>query len=515
MGRFFLNSSVVRVVSTLLLAQAALAGPVLNNDASLMTVTHMTRTARQDCLPLWWNRGADLEGGIRFGGDVPASPGFSSGMGAATMGGIELASLGFAMSEVDMALPTNGPAVVIGRSFNHRQGADTSVAASNGLQGYNWFQTAMPEVELWTGGGSNADDVLYLVYGANRFMEFKRTALNATTFKGINGTTGVVSYAAGNGTTTYDTYTITDQNGWSWVFWGGNTAGNKADWQLWTKSDPQGLTVYAGDKSTHTTAVSNGYASGGGISTLYQEFGDPSSPTERRYLFTYTTVASVDRLTQVSAQIKSGGTWGSPSGLTEIGRVSYAYYSASTTKTGDAHDFFGLGGDLKTVNARTALTDSGTGSGTDLSSGIYDDRTKYYRYYGEAYDNSDNRRGHPHALKLVLGFEGARRYDWGDNSTFDTSYDGAAIATTDLKEYSDAFYEYDSSSSTQRLATAFFNGECGCGSGANGTYSFASSANGSYTDNTSAYDTTWCVRTLVTQPDSTTRCGTLMSSGSR
>ena len=501
MSRFSLGIKLVSVVFTLALAHAAVADPVLNNNAATMTAPNLSRTFRQDTLPLWWNRGTDLEGGIRFGGDVPASPGFNSGMGAATMGGIELASLGFAMSEVDMALPTNGPVVVIGRSFNHRQGSDSSVAASNGLQGYNWFQSAMPEIVVYAGGGAN-DDIVYLVYGANRFMEFKETATTGK-FKGVNGTTGVVVYAAGNGSTTYDTYTITDQNGWSWVFWGGNTASNKANWQLWKKSDPQGLTVYAGDKTTHTTAVTNGYATGGGISTLYQEFGVPSSPSERRYLFTYSTVASVDRLTQVSAQIKSGGTWASPTGLTEIGRVTYGYYTAATTHTTDTNDYFGLGGDLKTVNVRTALTDSGTGSGTDLGSGIYDDRTKYYRYYGAAYNSSDNRRGHPHALKLVLGFEGTRRYDWLDTS-FNATYDGSGIATSTLLSYSDAYYEYESSASTQRISSAFFNGECGCGGGTNGTYAFTydpSASLSTYLGNGS-YDTSWATRTVIDQPDS-------------
>ena len=191
-------------VSSVLVAQSAHADPVLNNNAAHMTATNLSRSAKQDVLPLWWNRGTDLEGGIRFGGDVPASPGFNSGMGAATMGGIELASLGFSMSEVDMALPTNGPSVVIGRSFNHRHEDDAKVSWSNGLQGYNWFQSAMPEIVVYAGGGAN-DDIVYLVYGANRFMEFKETSTTGK-FKGMNGTTGVVIFTAGNGSTTYDTY---------------------------------------------------------------------------------------------------------------------------------------------------------------------------------------------------------------------------------------------------------------------------------------------------------------------
>jgi RHS repeat-associated protein len=488
------------------LCAPAFGDPVLNNYGTSLTAYNASRTRLQDAQPLWWNRGTDLEGGIRFGGDIPASPGFSSGMGASTMGGIELASLGFALAEVDMALPTNGPAVVIGRSFNHRQGTDATVVASNGLQGFNWFQSAMPEISL-SGNGTAATDILYLVYGANRFLEFKRTALNATTFRGQNGATGIVEYVAGGGGTPYDTYIITDQNGWKWVFWGGNTGSNKADWQFWKKSDPQGLTVYAGDKTSHSSAVTNGYATAGGISTLYQEFGDPSSPTERRYLLTYTTVNSVDRLTQVSAQIKASGSWGSPSGLTEITRVEYAYYTGVTLTTGTT-DYHGSSGDLKQVTIRTALTDSGTGSGTDLSSGIYDRRVKYYRYY-DTYDvgapSDPNNKGHAHTLKLVLGLEGARQYDWLD-VTFNDTFAGVSIGTGTLKPYSDAYYEYDTNSSTQRVSLAFFNGECGCGGGAsNGTYTFAyttSSNATTYRGNTS-YDTGWGSRTIVTQPDGT------------
>jgi RHS repeat-associated protein len=500
MNRSTLFSKLWLCISAVLLTTAARGEPVLHNDNDLLTTSHLSHTRLQDALPILCNRGSDLEGGIRFGGDVPAGPGFNSGMGAATMGGIELSSLGFALSEVDMALPTNGPAVVIGRSFNHRQEDDSKVAPSNGLMGYNWFQSAIPEIYLYV-ATNNEDDVLYLVYGSNRYLEFRRTGHNATTFRGKNGATGIVEYVAGNGSTTYHTYTFTDQNGWQWVFWGNNTASHKADWQLWKKSDPQGLTVYAGDKTSHSSAVTNGYASAGGISTLYQEFGVPGSVLERKYSFTYTTVSSVDRLTEVKAEIKSGGTWGSPSGLTEIGRVTYDYYSTWTYTTGTSTDTHGNAGDLKQVTIRTPLTDSGS----TLSSGIYDRRVKYYRYYN-SYANNDGERGHIHTLKLVLGFEGSRRYDWTD-ITFDDDFaddTNAANATGNLKPYSDAYYEYDSDANTQRIATAFFNGECGCGGGgaANGQYSFARSTNGSYTDN-SGYDTAWMCRTVITQPDST------------
>ncbi|MDP1662577.1 MAG: hypothetical protein Q8L55_11750, partial [Phycisphaerales bacterium] len=302
-------------------------------------------------------------------------------------------------------------------------------------------------------------------------------------------------YVAGGGSN-YDTYEVTDATGTVWVFWGGS-ASHTADGQLWKKTDPAGRTAYVGHKTTHATAVAD-YNADGTPKKIYQEYG--TAGDVRRYTFTYSSsIGGLARLLEVKAETKTGGSWTTtPTGVVEVGRVSYDYYTADTSTSGDANDSHGDVADLKTVKIRTPLSDSGT----DLGSGVYDERTKYYRYYKDAYSGSDDDLlGHPHTIKLILGFEGTRRYDWPGDSTFDDDFASTSIGTGALTPYADAFFTYESNNTTQRIATAFFNGECSCsgGSGA-GIYKFTTATNGSYTGS-GDYDTRWKTRTVVEQPD--------------
>jgi hypothetical protein len=208
---------------------------------------------------------------------------------------------------------------------------------------------------------------------------------------------------------------------------------------------------------------------------------DSSASNERRYTYTYTTLDSVDRLTQVKAEVKTGGTWdGTPTGVREVGRVDYSYYS-NTDSEGEA-------GDLKVVTVTLPLTDSGV----DLV------QKTYYRYYeSDSWDTSTN-PGYKHHLKLVVEAEGLRSYDWSVDSQLDADYISASTDT--LKPYAAAWIEYDSS---HRVRKAFFNGGCGCSGQGNGQYDLEYETNGSYTDN-SGYDATWARRTVVKQPDGRT-----------
>ncbi|MFT3685398.1 MAG: hypothetical protein QM783_10800 [Phycisphaerales bacterium] len=467
-----------------------LAEPVLTQWNDSLTSYGAAASSVQKIKPLAVQRGSDLEGGARLGGAPgPVLPAPSSGYSSASLGGIDLATLTYAQADVDLALPTDGPSVVIGRTFNHRQGTGSSVTASNGPQGYNWFQSAMPELAFFA-GATDDKDVIYVVLGAGRFLEYKRTVTKSNEFKGVNGASGVIHYVSG----TNEKYTLSDAAGTVWTFWGNNK--NACDWQLWKKTDAAGRTAYVGHKTTEATAIAD-YNSNGTPKEIFQEYGTGSD--ERRYTFTLTlTIGGLNRVGIVKVETKTGGTWASPTGLTEIGRVTYAYYDSATANTTDSTDYYGNAGDLMTVKIRTPLSDSGS----TLSSGVYDERTKYYRYY-DTYDAGAGRHGHPHAIKLIMGFEGCRRFDWTD-STFDDDFlDKATSAglTSNLKSYADAYFEYESSSSTQRIETAFFNGECGCAGGSSaGTYTFTPSANGSYTNN-AGYDTAWCTRTEIAQPD--------------
>src|ERR1043165_3624861 len=180
----------------------------------------------------------------------------------------------------------------------------------------------------------------------------------------------------------------------------------------------------------------------------------------------------------------AGGGWGGCGTETMVGKVDYVYYTTNESDKGKI-------GDLKTVTVTTPLTDSG----------ISQVKTKYYRYYDQAYSNTAGRRGEPHEVKMVVGYEGYRKYDWDQDSNLDDDPLGATDAN--LKPYAEAYLEYADTGGSwpYYVSSGFFNGECGCGGGSgNGTYQFIYANNGSFSP-TSGYDTAWHDRAVITQPD--------------
>ncbi|MGE4198429.1 MAG: hypothetical protein AB7G11_15045, partial [Phycisphaerales bacterium] len=449
---------------------------------SLTSYKYASATGGQGVRPRFDQRGVGLDGSARAGSlqgwALAGNPLGEGSVGGGRLGaGINLATGTYNPTEVDIALPApGGSRWVIGRSWNVRQEVGGTRTDSNGYQGKNWFQMSQPEIVLFT-GATNDLDVLYIVYGADRYLEFKRAALNGNEFKGKNGAAGIVQYVSGSP----DTYVYYDQRGTATTFFGFNTSGGAADGQFWKIADPNGNTAYVGDASTASTAVTNGY-SGKKIQVAY----DGADNDGRRYTYTYTTIDSVSRLTQVKAEVKTSGAWSSPSGVTTVGTVDYTYYTGS--------DSNGDNGNLKTVTTTTPLSPAST----NLT------RITYYRYYTGTYNASTN-PGHANCLKMVLDAEGTRSYDWQD-STFDADY--VADSDASIKSYASAYFEYESSSSTERIAKAYFNGQCGCGGGTNGTYEFTygdSTSYSTYIGNTS-YDTGsggWGKRTVVKRPDTT------------
>ena len=105
-------------------------------------------------------------------------------------------------------------------------------------------------------------DVVYIVYGADRYLEFKH--VEGTEYAGVNGCAGVVTYVAGAEDADPDWYIYYDQHGVATYFFGGTNTGNAA-WQIWKIVDPAGNVAYVGDASTAATALSNGYTADGGI----------------------------------------------------------------------------------------------------------------------------------------------------------------------------------------------------------------------------------------------------------
>lgn len=464
-ARFCLFSAANCALLAAWLAPAAQA-QILETHADSLTSYLGGKSAVQNAKPRPEQRGANHDGSPRAGSThsmaIAGNPFENAWRGETSVNGVALDTGVWSTSDVDLAFPANVPWRV-GRSFNHRQTDGGSLYAADSAQGKNWFQSSMPELVLYD-DADNAKDVLYLVFGADRYAEYKRTGSSSTEFKGVNGAAGRIKEHAG----TPDTYELLDQRGWRFHFIGFDAAKNGAKGQLWKVVNPAGDTAFVGDASVAADAVTNGFDANGKLLYAFDS-------SDRRITYSWNS-DSTPHISQVKVETKTGGTWSSPSGVVEVGRVDYTYYG---------NESFGDEGDLKTVKVTLPLTDSG----------VSDVRVKYYRYWEGAFNATTN-PGHPHSLKLVLDDEGARRYDWAD-STFDDDF--LTETTDNLKPYAAAYLEYDSS---QRVAAGWFNGKCGCSGAGSGTFEFRYESNGSYSDS-SGYTTTWARRTSVERPDGT------------
>jgi RHS repeat-associated protein len=477
------------VVAVLLaLPSAARADQILeiHND-SLTTYLPSAKSSIQDIRPLVDQRGVNIDGAVyqpgsmrlHRGGGMPFTPcdedfpdaAYSlppSGGSASRHRGlanIDLFTGAIVVNEVDLSFPAQVPWRV-GRSYNSRQkDSGGSYYASSGYQGRNWFQSSQPELVFYD-SQTDSEDTVYLIYGADRFLEFNRAEdgqqqPSDDTFKAINGAAGAIlitTDAQGPDLATYY-----DPKGYRAVFFWFDDADIDDDIEgsIWKVVDPDGNAAYVGHETNASTALSSGYdATTGAITTAYDSVG-------RRFTYTYTS----GMLTEVKAE-DTPGTWN------EVGKVQYSYYVAA-----DSH---GEDDDLELVTITTPLTDSGVSLV----------RKKYYWYYEGTY-HATNNPGYHHQLQYVIDFEGYRKYDWDQDSSLDD--DPQSAAENDLKGYASAYFEYDTD---RRIVSAWFNGACGCSGAATGTHTFEYESNGSYTDN-SGYDTTWKSRTIVRKPDVT------------
>ncbi len=377
-----------------------------------------------------------------------------------SLSGVELFTGAAGIANVDLSFSA-AVLWVIGRSYNTRQkDSGGSYFASSGYQGRNWFQSSQPEVVFYD-SATDSQDLIYLVYGADRFMEFNRddagSSPSTTTFRAVNGAVGAIVIATDAGGPDLATYY--DQRGYRMVFFWLNDADIDDDIEgsVWKVIDPAGNVAYVGHATNASTALSSYDATTGAITTAYDSAG-------RKFTYTYTS----GRLTQVKAEV----------GTTEVGRVDYSYYVAS-----DSH---GEDGDLKLVTVTTPLTDSGVSLV----------RKKHYWYYEGTYHATDN-PGYHHQIQYAIDFEGYRKYDWAQDSVLDD--DTLTATEPNLKAYASAFFKYDTE---RRVTSAWFTGACGCSSAASGTHTFKYETNGSYTDN-AGYDTTWKSRTIVKKPSVT------------
>lgn len=470
---------VTHAVVLAVLAVGAQADPILQVHGPSLTVYQATPTRVQNVLPLATQRGVGIDGLQRargaFSWALAGNP-FETSAADDNLNGLRFATGAYALYEVDLALPAQVP-WVIGRTYNQvQETASPSHHDSNGYQGVNWFQASQPELVFCdadsNGATKEAEDLVYLVYGADRYVEFKRTDDDEDTFRGVNGTAGVIEHEPG----TPDLWVYYDQNGTRTYFFGANAVVEveedefEASWQIWKIVDPAGNAAYVGHPTTASTAIANGYNLDGTIAKAYDSAG-------RRYCYTYAMIDGALRLEQVIAETEDGEEgWGGCGEETLVGKVEYAYY-----RTGD--DAFGSHGDLQLVTVTTPLSDPNE---------VMEQR-RHYRYWKGVYHSTDN-PGYPGTLKMILGFEGVRRADWDTDSVID----GGTLTDLDddLKPYTDAFFKYDTD---RRIKSVFFNGECGCGSGGDGEYRLNYEDNPGFSG-TSGYDTTWHRRVVVEPP---------------
>jgi RHS repeat-associated protein len=456
-------------------------------DNGLTAYRYTSGSPVQDVRPQHFHRGVHIDGSIReaplFEWAAAGNPWSEEWNEKNRLGSVRLDVGAYSTTDIDMALPAPGFSWVVGRTYNSRQLDGASHHDSDSYQGWNWFQTSQPEIVYLDSDGDpedlELDDMIYLIYGADRFLEFRRAAVGEgvsdDTFRGVNGTAGAVQYIAG----TPDLYVYHDQNGMEVTFFGGDTS-TDADWQLWKMEDPAGNVAYVGSL-TASTAISTGYESSGAIKLAYDTEG-------RRYDYSYNTFGGTTRLESVIASVNSGS-W------VEVQRVEYDYYDA-TQACGTYGPQQGEAGDLKRVRVTTPLSQAST----NLV------ETTYYRYWTSAAYEPDPEEscynpGDAHTLKMVVGPEGVRKFDYTD-STFDGDFETASDA--DLKPYSDAYFTYHDT--TLEIATAVFDGECGCTGGVNGTHAFTYETDDDYTDG-SGYDidgsshAQWAYRTVIDPPN--------------
>jgi len=447
-------------------------------DDSLTTFQPTAKTPVNDVRPRHEQRGVNVDGSLRAaslqGMSLHGNPFETEWVGQQWQDDLRIDIGAYAPVDVDISLPAAIP-WVIGRTYNAVQLNSSDVSFdSDGPQGRNWFQTSQMELVEFQ-GSDDTKDVIALVYGADRYIEFHRTGDQSAEYKAKNGAAGCLQLSAG----TPDTYTYTDQVGRQYTFFGFD-AGVGAG-QIWKITDAtwngsSGNISYVGDKSSASTALGGLDSVTGCITTAFDS-------ADRRYTYTY--VDDQDwggvRLTRVVAETKTGGTWSNPTGLATVGQVDYDYYKASHSN-GDS-------GDLKLVTVTTPLSDSG----------VSQVKKKHYRYWEGSSDGTSNwstgNPGYVHQVKYVLDFEGARRYDWAQEGQLDDDFLGASNSS--LEPYAAAYFEYNSS---RQVSKSWRHGQCGCsGGGSSGLHEYTYESSGSTFGQ--GYDTAWKSRTVVKRPD--------------
>jgi hypothetical protein len=280
-----LNRSVLGAIAGLGLLAGAHPGAaqqILEVYDSDLTSYLGSSSAVQAIWPRHHNRGVNVDGTLREGstqGWALAGNPFGEAWDAKNrLDSIRLDTGTYDPTEIDLALPSIGVRWAIGRTYNTRQFDGGSLYTSDGYQGKDWMQTSQPELVRYE-GATDAEDMLYIVYGADRYLEFKRVDGTSSYYKGKNGTAGVIKRTAGvdNVNPTPDTpekYEYIDQNGTVTTFFGSDYAAQAA-YQIWKIEDSAGNKCYVGDGSDMATAISS-YDNSGSYPDLPPRFSPQS-----------------------------------------------------------------------------------------------------------------------------------------------------------------------------------------------------------------------------------------------
>jgi len=106
------------------------------NDLSL-TAYLAGATAVQDITPGVLQRSVHLDGSLRaapsVGAHIAGNPFGSVWSANRSVNGVQLATGAFELTEVDIALPSEGPSWVVGRAYS------SAAASANGYQGRGWI----------------------------------------------------------------------------------------------------------------------------------------------------------------------------------------------------------------------------------------------------------------------------------------------------------------------------------------------------------------------------------------
>ncbi|MFO0834397.1 MAG: RHS repeat-associated core domain-containing protein [Phycisphaerales bacterium] len=377
-------------------------------------------------------------------------------------GGINLATGIYTGTEIDLSLPAPGFSWRIGRCTipNTPNGSGNYVDATETVQGFNWRQLSMPTLQI----GNDprfGNELLLIDFHTEGKLLFAQIGATSDLYLPVGDFHGAVRKKTLSGVTLYE---FTDQRGTVSEFFApsGPTPG-----YLWRITDAHGNSAWRHHPSDPS-------ATGIGADKVADAAG-------RIYEYEYGTIGTSTRLLRVIVKTKTGGLWhdNTASGVTEIARVTYDYYTTTQSNAGVA-------GDLKTVTVSRKLSDSS----------LSDDRVRYYRYL-----TSGSSPALVHTLWLIVGEEGTRAYDWLD-STFDGDYTGASDSA--LEPYAEKVLSYISVSDP-RVDEYFMNGNCGCGGGSSDEkYTLTYNDNATtYTDTPYSYDSEWKSRTIIEQPDGT------------